>query len=436
MNNFKTLFFFSITLCLFFSFSLCAITPWATLSSKDSSNKISQIAESRRWKKLLHVEKNALYQDHFQISDPEFYLYRGSEVKTPRLELLATIEAFFEPAHLYSEEVSLQNKKMVDESRHAICRFPARLEFLKEVFSAEIDWEALPKPRCEYQNIYLRAVEAQSLSFVFSSYYSDSPGSAFGHTFFRLNKEKNPDKRLELLDFGLGFAANVNVNNPFLYVVLGLTGGFDGTWTNLPYYFKVREYNDFESRDLWSYDLNLSEIELDRFVKHLWEIGNIKFHYFFFSQNCAYHMLTALEAASDRLDLSSKVPLYYVIPTDSLKTLFKQEGLVQAINYRPSLRKVFREKIKLLPLDKKMLFEENVKALQTNMDLNLLKALDDAFMVDLMIDYLQVLYPHIEKNPTALKLKDQLLAIRAKNPTLSEIINLKYAEEDRPELSH
>ena len=62
--------------------------------------------------------------------------------------------------------------------------------------------------------------------------------------------------------------ANVTVSNGALYAVLGLVGGFTGSWSNLPYYYKVREYNNFEARDLWSYDLNLRPDEVALFNRY------------------------------------------------------------------------------------------------------------------------------------------------------------------------
>ena len=62
-----------------------------------------------------------------------------------------------------------------------------------------------------------------------------------------------------------------------------------------PYYMKVRIYNDVEWRDMWEYELDFKEEELSRLLDHLWELGGIYFKYYFFQENCSYHLLSLLE---------------------------------------------------------------------------------------------------------------------------------------------
>ena len=60
-----------------------------------------------------------------------------------------------------------------------------------------------------------------------------------------------------------------------------MLGGFRGVFSLLPFYYKVREYSDFESRDLWEYEFKFSEEESQFFVKHLWELGDTWFDYYY-----------------------------------------------------------------------------------------------------------------------------------------------------------
>lgn len=45
----------------------------------------------------------------------------------------------------------------------------------------------------------------------------------------------------------------------------------------MPYYRKVKEYGDFESRDLWEYELNLTPEETRFLVSHIWEMQHVSF---------------------------------------------------------------------------------------------------------------------------------------------------------------
>ncbi|HEY5678025.1 MAG TPA: DUF4105 domain-containing protein, partial [Myxococcales bacterium] len=112
------------------------------------------------------------------------------------------------------------------------------------------------------------------MTLVFSSYYLNNPASAFGHTFLRLNKAAaaQSGRRFELVDSGIDYAATADTHNAILYAFKGLTGLFQGHWNNYPYFYKVREYADYESRDLWEYDLDLTPQETARLVAHLWEL--------------------------------------------------------------------------------------------------------------------------------------------------------------------
>jgi signal peptidase I len=396
-----------------------------------------KISEMRSWIKLLHIEKNVLGMKRTQINDGDFFLSKNHS--DPRLELMETLSAFTRPKELYEKEIlNNKNEKIIDHSEHPICKYPARLHFLQNELSDDDSfWQNLPKVNCTFQNIFLHAIDVKSISFVFSSYYSDSPGSAFGHTFFRINRKSNKDKQ-ELLDYGVGFAADVNVSNPIVYALLGLVGGFNGSWTNLPYYYKVREYNDFESRDLWSYDLNLTDEEVKMFSYHLWEIGDHKYTYFFFTQNCAFHMLTTLEAAAPRLHLIDHVPFLYVIPSDSMKSLFFEKDLVLNVSFRPSLKRVFNERLKNLDnftLDE---FKKFSSQFELPQNLNLKSPEQNAALMDSAIDLINLKFPNATeiKNPKIFELKEKILINRSKVDYISKPIVLKTNDYDRPDKSH
>lgn len=396
-----------------------------------------KISETRPWKKLLHLEPNALGFETTQISDANFYLAHSSELKN-HTEIEATLISFIDPAEKFAKEITSPLKKnsyqkITDHSQHAICRFPARLTFLKnQLPEAKEYWNSLPSVNCVFQKIYLEALAPESISFVFSSYYSDSPGSAFGHTFFRINRASElSQSKHELLDYGVGYAANVTVTNQAVYALYGLIGGFTGSWTNLPYYYKVREYNDFEARDLWSYDLDLKPEEVQMLTFHLWEVGPHFYTYYFFTQNCAFHMLTMLEAAAPRLNLIAHVPFYYVIPSDSMKALFFEDGLVKNVSFRPSIRKVFLERVKKLDLSTVEEFEVYAK---TGVFSNSIAKVDEqhqALLLDAAIDLQDSRHPNSNNQN-----KNNLLQQRAKLDFISPEINVQAKPSDQPENSH
>lgn len=429
-----------ILAALFFIQAFVCTLSFAEDSSVDAvikSAQIKKLHEARQWLKLLHIERNWVGIKGTQVTNEQFFF--SKDKADAKEELIQTLKAFQTPAATHAKVIEDTKKQMItDHSEHPICRFPARLKYLQVQLSEHADyWSSLPQLNCAFQKIYLNALDAKSVSFVFSSYFSDSPGSAFGHTFFRVNRKSNTERQ-ELLDFGIGYAAQVSVSNPVLYALLGLVGGFSGVWTNLPYYYKVREYNDFESRDLWSYDLNLSAEEVEMLALHLWEVGSSSYTYYFFTQNCAFHMLTLLEAAAPRLNLIEHVPFYYVIPADSMKTLFYEKDLVASVTYRPSLRRVFLERIKNLD-------EQSIKDIHEfakTYELNKVKGTrsDQQFSayLDAAVDLISLRFPDLKEKSNAkmFAIKEELLNVRAEINHVSPPIVLEPKDTERPDYSH
>lgn len=296
--------------------------------------RANRVWEQRQWQRLGHWVQNARGEWQGLPDGPLFYL--APEGKTdPEAELYATIRGIWAPE---PTDAGVE---------HPFCRFPARMTWLAEI--AHLDPDRIPQRRCAKFEHFARRMRAESVALIFSSYYLSAPASAFGHTFLRLHRAGNR-RGTELLDEGIDYAAVVDTPNALLYAFKGLTGLFAGRFAAMPYYYKVREYNDYESRDLWEYELNLSPHAVGMLVAHLWELGSTYFDYYYLSENCSYHSLAVLEVADPNLDLMSWVK-YPTVPIDTVRALFKNPGLVKALRYRPSLRTRVRHELGTLTSD-------------------------------------------------------------------------------------
>jgi len=289
-----------------------------------------RLAERPMWWRLLHY-RSGLFGVASEVDAGHFFNAPDGKAE-PEAELEATLRGFFSPG------------PSDDGIQHPFCRFPARLAWL----NAELgfDFGVLPRQPCPRFEEFKARVDPESISLIFSSYFLNNPASAFGHTLLRLNKKRASDdeSRQALLDHGINFGANVDTGNAVLYALKGLAGMFAGEFTNVPYYFKVREYNDFESRDLWEFELELSPREVDMAVAHIWELGSALFAYYYLSENCSYQMLGILEVASPRIDLMTKLG-WPVLPVDTLRAVADNRGLIRTITYRPSTRVQFRHRL-------------------------------------------------------------------------------------------
>jgi len=317
--------------------SLAAADPAAAAAQAPDPSHLDELVHRARtlrlwedpgWLRLGHWRRNAKGGWKSEVDGTEFF--RALFGKTdPRAELEATLRGFFDA------------RPVADELSDAQCRFPARFAFLAGRLG--IDLARLPPRRCPRFEAFLERVRPRSVTFVFSSYYLNNPASAFGHTFLRLNKEDRArdGKAYELLDYGVDYAATVDTPNAVLYALKGLLGFFQGHFSNYAYYYKVRQYADAESRDLWEYDLALEPGEVAMLTAHLWELGGTFFWYWYLDENCSYHILGALEAAAPRLTLLDHVGKVVVLPSDTVKAVFANPGLVRGIHYRPSIRTQF-----------------------------------------------------------------------------------------------
>lgn len=303
----------------------CAVIPSSARAENAYLPELIQnarqlhLSEDPYWRLLLHVRRNVYGRLQSDIDEPFFFLSAKGR-RDPELELEATLAAFFQPP-----PVDLET------TLHPQCRYPARYAWLIEKLQLD---SRLPAQPCERLQKWKENMRAESISLIFASYYLNNPASMYGHTFFRINAAHHgPDEHL--LDYAVNFGADVGHDNGILFAVRGLLGGYRGRFSTLPYYVKVQEYNNLESRDLWEYRLTLEKPEVERFMNHLWEMGSASMAYFFLNKNCSYQLLPLLEVARPSLTL---VRPFWVrtVPVDTLKQAIRQPGLLAEVQQRRS----------------------------------------------------------------------------------------------------
>ena len=322
-----------------FTLVLVLLAFSAAAQSRDGSSSLTAllarsnelgVARSLAWRRLLHYRLNALGQPVSQVDGKAFFLAPNGP-GDPEAELTATLRAFFQPVSAGHED------------EHALCRFPARRRLLDDTlhFGA-----ALGAPACPALARYLTEVDPQAITVVYSANYLNNPASAFGHTFLRLRKRIATGNTTtnDGLDRSVEYTADSDTNNPFLYAFKGLTGLFPGFFRFHSFASKVHEYGNAEARDLWEYDLALSNGEVTLLTLHLWELSVTHLDYYYLTKNCSYHVLATLEAAVPRIDLVDHLN-FVVLPRDTIKALFTVPGLVRDSRYRPSLRSQFRAQV-------------------------------------------------------------------------------------------
>lgn len=286
-----------ILISLFFSAS----------NSLELKNYIEEhkLYENSYWAKLLH------YRDGISEIDSTNFFISNNGKEDLKEELFETINSL---------ETGTNN---------VLCRFPLRVEWLKENIPT-LEEKIVPYS-CEELDKFLELTDAKYVTMVFPTAHINSPASMYGHTFLKVGA----DKETPLISNAINYAAKTDEKNGLIFAYNGLFGGYEGRYSIMPYYEKIKEYNNLEQRDVWEYDLNLSQEEINKLVLHTWELKDSYADYYFFKENCSYNVLWLLEIARPSLDLVSYFD-FKAIPLDTIKILTKYDGLIVDSRYRYS----------------------------------------------------------------------------------------------------
>jgi hypothetical protein len=381
----------------------------------------AKLASEREWHLLLHYKEN-LFGGHTSEQDDQGFFLSPDGKTNPQAELDATLKQFF------SEELVGRSKQP------AQCAFIARYHWLRE--RLQFDDSRLPKMACERFDRWFNDFEAQSITLIFPSAYLNNPASMFGHTFLRID-QKGQTEQTRILAYTINYAAYVPPDSGIAYPILGIFGGYSGYFSTYPYYLKVQEYRDFENRDIWEYRLNFTEQQVRRLLMHSWEFGNAAFDYFFFKENCSYHLLALLDYADPTLHLTDEFILW-TVPADTVRLIASKPGLVSDIAYRPSRSNVIRRKRESLPASERELahrITQDLGELTTPafVQLGLTK---QAFLLDLTSDYLRYRTETTDSPPPEWKERNRaVLTARSQLRIPSEEFKVvPFAQQ--PELGH
>jgi hypothetical protein len=381
----------------------------------------AKLANEREWHLLLHYRNDLLGGHTSEQDDPGFFMSPDGKTD-PQAELDATLKQFF------SDELVGRSKQP------AQCAFIARYTWLKQRLA--FDETRLPSIACERFDRWYADFEAQSITLIFPSAFLNNPASMFGHTLLRVD-QKGQTEQTRILAYTINYAADVPPDAGMAYPIRGIFGGYRGYFSTIPYYLKVQEYRDIENRDIWEYRLNFSEHQVRRFLMHAWELGNASFDYFFFKENCSYHLLALLDYADPTLHLTDEF-LFWTVPADTVRLIASKPGLVSSIAYRPSRSNVIRRKRESLPSEEREIAHRLTKDVGElkSAALSRLGPMRQIFLLDLASDYLRYRIDTTDEPPPELKERNRaILAARSEIRLPSEEFRVEpFAKQ--PELGH
>ena len=296
-------------------------------SSVASEQSLIEFSKNKQWLKLLHYK--TVHSSKSYITSKNFFL-STTIVNSSLEELKATITAFYLPA---------SSNKSDDE--HAQCRFPARLNLIQKQLNLS-SYGEFPFIECTQYKIWRQQIKDDSISLVFASGYMSNPASMYGHLLLKFS-EIDGDKGSKLLDTSLNYGAIVpDEENPLLYVLRGVFGGYDASFSDQQFFKHKHNYGNVELRDMWEYKLRLTPEDIALIVDHLWEILPAKFDYYFIDENCAYHFAKLIELVLDEPIISdgSLWVLPNSVATGLAKAIYKNKPLLAEVNFIPSRESV------------------------------------------------------------------------------------------------
>lgn len=273
--------------------------------------QFKKLSEHISWQRLLYTDNKG----QSEVTYSGYFLAENGR-NDAHAELNADIQALFQSA---------------EPNQSIRCKFPARSQWLMQQLNISND--QLPPVTCPEFDEWFGKIRPYKATLIYATDFMGNPSSMFGHTLLRLDPKDQ--KELNLVSYAINYAATVAGEDNWSYAWKGLTGQYPGEYSLMPYYRKVKEYGDFESRDLWEYELALTEQETSFLVKHIWEMQQVSFPYYFASDNCAYRLLGLIDLVRPSSNLKEQFKVAS-IPVETIKEVDKQ-GLIKAAIYRPAL---------------------------------------------------------------------------------------------------
>ncbi|MFG1495061.1 DUF4105 domain-containing protein [Saccharospirillum sp. HFRX-1] len=253
---------------------------------------INTLGLTENWYRQLYLVGQNIGPSRARVQDDSFYFSTGPIID-PVVELAATLTAF------------TTDLDAIDD-QHPICQFPSRFLFLQQELGLLPEIQI--RSHCQMFADWADLSADSHISVVMVDGYYGNPASSFGHLIVRIGRDGSASP---LLDRSFNYGADVPESDGTLtYIVKGLLGGYQAGFTQENFYRQDLVYTRNEYRDMWNYQLALTDKQELLFVAHVWELLGHPATYYFVKNNCAFAIAETLEFVLDR-DLVDQGVLWY-----------------------------------------------------------------------------------------------------------------------------
>ena len=380
---------------------LIALSLHIFCNEPQSINTVKSLATQQKlhtkktWRQLIGIYSKHKFHNKSDIKSPSFFL--SSEGHTnPKSELLATIDGYY-------------SSISKDENMHPKCQFPARYLWLKKYLN--LDAYPSEMPNCSNYKKWTDINQIYSVQLMFVDGYLSNPASFHGHLLLKFNT-----KNATLLNTTTNYGAIIANDNPIIYIIKGVFGGYDATYTDQQFYRYNHNYSNIEQRDIWAYTLNLNNEQRQFLAAHNWELLGKKFSYYFFRDNCAYRIGRLLELVMPDPVVPQNIP--WTLPSQIIQNTTKSPNNVKEIDYIPSRETKFTQAYNMLSKGSKQVFhkiqsEQNFEHFANGT----LNTKEKRSLLDAFIDYNQLQFSKTNHN---LPYFNNILLTRLKLPASDE----------------
>lgn len=269
-----------------------------------SASQLNEIAYSDQWLALLHLDNGQPI-----ITDPKFLL--SIDDFSPKNELLKTLELFS------TQQSSHDNDQ---------CRFVARAEYLQEGLNIALGFD---DTKCiDYIEFRSRA-PADKVSLIYASENLTQPSSMLGHSMLAISG-KNYEG--DWVDHAISFFTDLDTINIGSILWDTLYVGKPAHFVIEPLNKSLNYYSRNEQRNIWQYNLDLTDYKKNLLHKHLWELRNLNIDYLFHTHNCATFSFDIVSVAKPEL-MSARQR--WVTPIDIVKAA-SELNMIDTVQVYPS----------------------------------------------------------------------------------------------------
>lgn len=298
-------------LCLLLTLSLPTWADTTATPPPTASHAVADtLADDVLWHRLLMFNGKKT-----TMNDPTFFI-TPTGASDPKAELIANLDIL----------LGDDDKKRAD----FICQFPARSHWLGGKLGLDL-------PKCPEVESWLANKNVKKMSLVHAEEHINRVGSSFAHTLIRLDTPESlaGDKAKA---YSLNFASleyPAKGENTLAHSVMGKSKA-ELTMEN--YAEKSDKYLVRDGRDLWEYDINLTQDEIDQIMRHVWEIKDKTRYYSFLNNNCATEVLRFVDLV--RADSTLWQTSGKITPPQEATQVMGQAGILTAKHFIPAKKTI------------------------------------------------------------------------------------------------